>query len=390
MKYLSSEIHEPARERERETLALGHQMLNTTGLSNASYYPCGLYALSTNYANGLGMGKVELEEVNPHLRGGRVENHLGKTTPVHPTEIRTSITTSSAVELNTTSALANYATEAESMDTASNKDPGFDTLRFQIVCEAAGLEQAPLLTTHSGWEPLPDTKPCAKLIPTHSCGRVRFAVLTIRHPSSAELGTNFTNRRRPFSRGSRCPLLELRVLGRRHISPCIGGLPIEPRVPGFIKHVRAPKGIEPLYLWLCTPNAITAELSRNRPVPKVILHSYFKAESLMDVRKSSATNPEQVVRCSAKSMSSEVILSQVRPMKTSSPTASLVLTDSLKLTAERFEKLSDQVMFPNAEPYDLQKHDKLVPPTGYGQLGAYELGAGNIGRQDNWVQHKIP
>nr|CAD7445267.1 unnamed protein product [Timema bartmani] len=52
------------------------------------------------------------EEVNPHLRGGRVENHLGKTTPVHPTEIRTSISPSSAVELNTTSALVNYATEA--------------------------------------------------------------------------------------------------------------------------------------------------------------------------------------------------------------------------------------------------------------------------------------
>nr|CAD7426505.1 unnamed protein product [Timema monikensis] len=57
--------------------------------------------------------KVELEEVNPHLRGGRVENHLGKTTPVHPTEIRTLISPSSAVELNTTSALANYANEAE-------------------------------------------------------------------------------------------------------------------------------------------------------------------------------------------------------------------------------------------------------------------------------------
>nr|CAD7257396.1 unnamed protein product [Timema shepardi] len=38
--------------------------------------------------------------------------HLGKTTPVHPTEIRTSISPSSAVELNTTSALANYAIEA--------------------------------------------------------------------------------------------------------------------------------------------------------------------------------------------------------------------------------------------------------------------------------------
>nr|CAD7571854.1 unnamed protein product [Timema californicum] len=30
------------------------------------------------------MLQVELEEVNPHLRGGRVENHLGKTTPISP------------------------------------------------------------------------------------------------------------------------------------------------------------------------------------------------------------------------------------------------------------------------------------------------------------------
>nr|CAD7571498.1 unnamed protein product [Timema californicum] len=71
---------------------------------------------------------------------GRVGNHLGKTTPsspdrdsnlnlpvlssraqhdkrekpppVHPNEIRTSISPSSAVELNTTSTLANYVTEA--------------------------------------------------------------------------------------------------------------------------------------------------------------------------------------------------------------------------------------------------------------------------------------
>nr|CAD7200483.1 unnamed protein product [Timema douglasi] len=59
------------------------------------------------------IGKVELEEVNPHLRGVRVENNLGTPTPpVHPTEIRSSISPSSAVELNTTSALANYAAEA--------------------------------------------------------------------------------------------------------------------------------------------------------------------------------------------------------------------------------------------------------------------------------------
>nr|CAD7577064.1 unnamed protein product [Timema californicum] len=53
-------------------------------MNTASYYPLGLYALSTNYANGIGIWKVELEEVNPHLCGGRVENHLGKTTPSSP------------------------------------------------------------------------------------------------------------------------------------------------------------------------------------------------------------------------------------------------------------------------------------------------------------------
>nr|CAD7194378.1 unnamed protein product [Timema douglasi] len=90
------------------------------------------------------LGRLNIEEVNPHLRGWRVKNHFGKTTlsspeqdlnlelsalgslvqhetsalanyateAVHPTEIRTSISPSSAVELNTTSALANYATKA--------------------------------------------------------------------------------------------------------------------------------------------------------------------------------------------------------------------------------------------------------------------------------------
>nr|CAD7589850.1 unnamed protein product [Timema genevievae] len=54
------------------------------------------------------LGRMNLEEVNPHLRGGRVE----KPPPVHPTEIQTSISPSSAVKLNTTSVLANYDTEA--------------------------------------------------------------------------------------------------------------------------------------------------------------------------------------------------------------------------------------------------------------------------------------
>nr|CAD7400800.1 unnamed protein product [Timema poppensis] len=37
-----------------------------------------------NIDSGLGIWKVELEEVNPHLRGGRVKNHLGKTTAISP------------------------------------------------------------------------------------------------------------------------------------------------------------------------------------------------------------------------------------------------------------------------------------------------------------------
>nr|CAD7427149.1 unnamed protein product [Timema monikensis] len=85
-----------------------------TSISPSSAVELNTTCALANYATKAGIGKVELEEVNPHLRGGRVENHLGKATPVYPTEIRTSISPSSAVELNTTSALANYATEAVS------------------------------------------------------------------------------------------------------------------------------------------------------------------------------------------------------------------------------------------------------------------------------------
>nr|CAD7410347.1 unnamed protein product [Timema poppensis] len=58
------------------------------------------------------LAAVELEEVKPHLRGGRVENHLGIN---HPSSLdrdsNLDLPVLSSVELNTTSALANYATE---------------------------------------------------------------------------------------------------------------------------------------------------------------------------------------------------------------------------------------------------------------------------------------
>nr|CAD7431632.1 unnamed protein product [Timema monikensis] len=43
-------------------------------------------------------------------------------------------------------------------------------------------------------------------------------------------------------------------------------------------------------------------------------------------------------------------------MPPSNPMASLVLTDSSQLRAGGFEKLTDQIMYPYAEPYELQKH----------------------------------
>nr|CAD7432311.1 unnamed protein product [Timema monikensis] len=129
-KHLPQEVvgHQRSRDYHRSTVGLP----DTDSAITLIVLPFGTY-----YANGLGIWEGELEEVNPHLRGGIVENHLGKTAPSSPDrdsnldlpvlssrvqhkrftrpEIRTSISPSSAVELNTTSALANYATEAGSI-----------------------------------------------------------------------------------------------------------------------------------------------------------------------------------------------------------------------------------------------------------------------------------
>nr|CAD7588250.1 unnamed protein product [Timema genevievae] len=56
--------------------------------------------------------KVTMATTSPRQHIDGATNEPEKPPPVHPTKIRTSISPSSAVELNTTSALANYATEA--------------------------------------------------------------------------------------------------------------------------------------------------------------------------------------------------------------------------------------------------------------------------------------
>nr|CAD7572656.1 unnamed protein product [Timema californicum] len=75
----------------------------------------------------------------------------------------------------------------------------------------------------------------------------------------------------------------------------------------------------------------------------------------------------------------------------SSPMASLVLTDSSQLTADGFEKLPDQITYPYAEPYNLQKHGKYslknsrttgIPATPWTQ------GEGGVGPSIRNDQHR--
>nr|CAD7264902.1 unnamed protein product [Timema shepardi] len=74
----------PGTDKERGLIAWQDQMKltsdeETDDLPSTYDFPIGMSLIKR-----LGIGKVELEEVNLHLRGGRVENHLGKTTPSSP------------------------------------------------------------------------------------------------------------------------------------------------------------------------------------------------------------------------------------------------------------------------------------------------------------------
>nr|CAD7577540.1 unnamed protein product [Timema californicum] len=64
--------------------------------------------------------QYEMDQSTVYSAMPRGWNNQGKPPQVHPTEIRTSISPSSAVELNTTSALANYTTELVVYNTATN------------------------------------------------------------------------------------------------------------------------------------------------------------------------------------------------------------------------------------------------------------------------------
>nr|CAD7587608.1 unnamed protein product [Timema genevievae] len=82
------------------------------GVSSSPYYPHLSYyyrAKPCLYHSGLRCIQMGWKGACTSYGAGMYQE---KPPPVHPTEIRTSISPSSAVELNTTSALANYATKA--------------------------------------------------------------------------------------------------------------------------------------------------------------------------------------------------------------------------------------------------------------------------------------
>nr|CAD7586509.1 unnamed protein product [Timema genevievae] len=59
-----------------------HSDFLISNINSISLLPCNGSTLTS--CTSLELGGLNLEEVNPHLRGGRVENHLGKTTPSSP------------------------------------------------------------------------------------------------------------------------------------------------------------------------------------------------------------------------------------------------------------------------------------------------------------------
>nr|CAD7453854.1 unnamed protein product [Timema tahoe] len=83
-----------------------------TSLTHVSRWNCCVSVSVIEADNIAESGRLNLEEVNPILRGGRVENHLGKTTPSSPDrDSSLDLPVLDSPAQHGTSALANYATD---------------------------------------------------------------------------------------------------------------------------------------------------------------------------------------------------------------------------------------------------------------------------------------
>nr|CAD7404245.1 unnamed protein product [Timema cristinae] len=94
-----------------------HQTEIRTSISPSSAVELNTTSALANYANEAGalheLGRLNLEEVNLHLRGGRMENHLGNTNPISPEDSDLNLPVLSSRAQHETSALTNYAIEAD-------------------------------------------------------------------------------------------------------------------------------------------------------------------------------------------------------------------------------------------------------------------------------------
>nr|CAD7567475.1 unnamed protein product [Timema californicum] len=73
-------------------------------------------------------------------------------------------------------------------------------------------------------------------------------------------------------------------------------------------------------------------------------------------RTKSDSLPERIPVSDSVCRQLSVSTKEAMGLQYSGPMASLVLTDSSQLTSDGSEKLPDQIMYPYADPYDLQKH----------------------------------
>nr|CAD7442726.1 unnamed protein product [Timema bartmani] len=237
------------------------------------------------------LGRLNLEEVNPHLRGGKVKNHLGNTTPRSPDrDSNLNLPVLSSLAQHETSVLTNYATDADMLMERRIK---LEALNNHIICTIC---QGYLIDATTVTECL------------HTC-EYSMQFLDIR----VELDRQ--------GRGDRvCKSCLVKHLEENNTCPTCQQVIHQSHPLNYISFDR-------------TMQDIVYKL-----VPE-LQDSEFLEQTLLELATFRHFNSVQYWLF----------------INYSSPMASLVLSDSSQLRADGYEKLSDQIMYPYAEPYDLQK-----------------------------------
>nr|CAD7392361.1 unnamed protein product [Timema cristinae] len=319
----------------------------------------------------LGIGKVELEEVNPHLRGGRVENHLGEKTPVHPTEIRTSISPSPAVELNTKSVLANYDTEAGSYDREGGYTEALMSCSWLLQTGQSAPRGAYDLSLKSNKFPdlLEDSRkrdsksdlPITGNPIKHENDVLNYYPINKCTHTCVEGVENHFGKT-TLSTPNQDSNLNLPVIGSLVYckSSILDHVAIE-EVYQISKQIAESNKLDHLHLehlkntssmcdyragYVAKPQSCSSSLLTQYNQDTVLL----APQTILELSTCHCETNCSTQRCSCRRNN---VPCSKHFMCGTSPMASLVLTDRSQLTAKSFEKLPDQLMYLYAKPYDL-------------------------------------